>query len=91
MNTRLLILISILFLGISSLTFAQDGTALPFLQYPVSPSLNGMGATGTSLPTDDPFGFLYNPAQLGFTGRESNLSFSIYPSSVDFFRGISAH
>ncbi|MEJ2507174.1 MAG: hypothetical protein P8Y81_13020 [Ignavibacteriaceae bacterium] len=90
MNTRLLILISILFLGISSLTFAQDGTALPFLQYPVSPSLNGMGATGTSLPTDDPFGFLYNPAQLGFTGRESNLSFSIYPSSVDFFPGISA-
>ena len=90
MNTRLLILISILFLGISSLTFAQDGTALPFLQYPVSPSLNGMGATGTSLPTDDPFGFLYNPAQLGFTSRESNLSFSIYPSSANFSPVISA-
>jgi len=90
MNTRLLILVSILIWGVSSLAYAQDGTALPFLDYPVSPSLNGMGATGTSLPTNDPFAFLYNPAQLGFTGRESNLSFSIYPSSVDFSNILSA-
>jgi hypothetical protein len=85
-----LIILSAFILGISSLTSAQDGTALPFLDYPVSPSLNGMGAVGTALPTDDPFGFLYNPAQLGYTSRENNLSFSIYPSSVDFSPGISS-
>lgn len=90
MKTHRLILTSILILGISSSTSAQDGTALPFLNYPVSPSLNGMGAVGSSLPVDDPFGFLYNPAQLGYTSKTNNLSFSIYPSSVDFSPRISA-
>ena len=47
MKTHRLILISILIFGISSITSAQNGTALPFLDYPVSPSLNGMGAVGT--------------------------------------------
>ena len=63
-----------LFLILSSTVtlLSQGETAIPILQYPVSPLLYGMGATGTSLPTDDPFGFLYNPAQLGYTSQENN-------------------
>jgi len=38
--------------------FAQGEAAVPFLQLNPSPSLSAMGATGTALPTDDPFGFL---------------------------------
>ncbi len=66
----------------SSFVFAQGNAAIPFLLLPTSPSLSAMGATGTSLPTDDPFGFLVNPAQLGFTSQQNNLSFLFYPSNV---------
>jgi hypothetical protein len=76
----LLILLTIAFQNVS---VPQGETAVPFLTVPVSPLLNGIGATGTSLPTDDPFGFLFNPAQLGYISQENNFSFIIYPSSVD--------
>lgn len=76
-------LILFLTFAIQNVSVSQGETAIPLLQYPVSPSLSGMGATGTSLPTDDPFGFLYNPAQLGYTSQENNLSFIIYPSSLE--------
>ncbi|MCH7769914.1 MAG: hypothetical protein IIA49_02685 [Bacteroidetes bacterium] len=65
---------------LSSVTLAQ---AIPFLLLPLSPSLNAMGATGTSIPTDDPYGFLFNPAQLGYTSQTTNLSFIFYPSKVN--------
>ncbi|MFZ2324595.1 MAG: hypothetical protein WAV89_12975 [Ignavibacteriaceae bacterium] len=41
-----------------------------------------MGYTGTSLPIDDPYGFLLNPAQLGFTSQQNNFSLMVYPSKV---------
>jgi len=62
--------------------FAQG--AIPFLLNNPSPSLSAMGATGTALPTEDPFGFLWNPAQLGFTSFNNNLSFIFYPSKIDW-------
>ncbi|MCH9029857.1 MAG: hypothetical protein IH819_09650, partial [Bacteroidetes bacterium] len=65
---------------LSSVTLAQ---AIPFLLLPLSPALNAMGATGTSIPTDDPYGFLFNPAQLGYTSQTTNLSFIFYPSKVN--------
>ena len=65
-------------------SFAQGEAAVPFLLLNPSPSLSAMGATGTALPTEDPFGFLWNPAQLGFTSQTDNLSFIFYPSKLEW-------
>lgn len=75
------ILFAILF---QSNNLAQGEAAVPFLLLNPSPSLSAMGATGTALPTNDPFGFLWNPAQLGYTSQTNNLSFIFYPSPVDW-------
>ncbi len=70
----------LLFLNLFLVTnFAQS-----FLLLNPSPSLSAMGGTGAALPTEDPFGFLWNPAQLGFTSQSNNLSFIFYPSQVDW-------
>lgn len=71
---------SILFFN--TFTFAQGEAAVPFLLLQPSPSLSAMGQTGTALPTDDPFGFLWNPAQLGYTSQHNNLSYIFYPSKL---------
>jgi hypothetical protein len=78
--------LTILFLfNLFSITsFAQGEAAVPFLLLNPSPSLSAMGSTGTALPTEDPFGFLWNPAQLGYTSQTNNLSFIFYPSKVDW-------
>jgi hypothetical protein len=78
--------LSILFLfNLFSITnFAQGEAAVPFLLLNPSPSLSAMGATGTALPTEDPFGFLWNPAQLGLTSQTNNLSFIFYPSKLEW-------
>lgn len=78
--------LSILFLlNLFSITsFAQGEAAVPFLMLNPSPSQSAMGATGTALPTEDPFGFLWNPAQLGYTSQTNNLSFIFYPSKLEW-------
>jgi hypothetical protein len=63
-------------------TFAQFEAALPFLYENPSPELTGLGWTGVSLPNDNPLGFYYNPANLGFFAQENNLSIEIYPGTV---------
>jgi hypothetical protein len=60
-------------------SFAQSEAALPFLTIPVSPLNAGMGNTGTSLPSNDVFGFISNPAQLGYLSQHTNLSLQLYP------------
>ena len=65
-------------------TFAQGEAAVPFLLLNPSPSLSAMGATGAALPTNDPFAFLWNPAQLGYNSLHNNLSFIFYPTPVDW-------
>jgi hypothetical protein len=64
--------------------YAQGEAAIPLLVIQPSPSLSAMGQTGAALPTDDPFGFVWNPAQLGFTSQRNNLSFIFYPSNNYF-------
>ncbi len=72
------------FLIFSNKTFSQGEAAVPFLLLQPSPSLSAMGSTGTALPTDDPFGFLWNPAQLGHTSQTNNLSYIFYPSKLQW-------
>lgn len=82
MKTTIVLLSLLSFLTFTNKSFSQGESAVPFLTFPVSPSQTGMGATGASLPNDDPFGFLLNPAQLGHISQSTNLSFAFYPSKV---------
>ena len=84
MKTHKLILTAIQFLLATNFLFSQGEAALPFLVFPVSPAQNAMGATGTSLPIEDTYGFLFNPAQLGYTSQSNNLSFIFYPDKINF-------
>ncbi len=82
MKTNLLSLLIISFLLSSQNIYSQSEAAFPFMQLPTSPYLSGMGNTGTSIPTDDPFAFLNNPAQIGYSGQENDLAFEFYPSKI---------
>jgi len=84
MKNCILSFVLILTIGLQSVSLSQGEAAIPFLVLPVSPTQTAMGSTGTSLTTDDPYGFLLNPAQLGYTSQSNNLSFIFYPSSVEW-------
>ncbi|HSW56343.1 MAG TPA: hypothetical protein VLH59_14750 [Ignavibacteriaceae bacterium] len=84
MKTTSSLTILFLFSLFSITNFAQGEAAVPFLLLNPSPSLSAMGATGTALPTEDPFGFLWNPAQLGYISQTNNLSFIFYPSKLEW-------
>lgn len=58
--------------------FVSYGQEVPFLTFPVSSLNAGMGSVGTSLSTNDSYGFLYNPALLGYTSQFKNFSFQMY-------------
>ncbi|HSD64849.1 MAG TPA: hypothetical protein VLB50_13690, partial [Ignavibacteriaceae bacterium] len=80
MNIKLVISFTFLLLFSFNINlFTQSEAALPFLTLPVSPLNAGMGTTGTSLPSNDVFGFLSNPAQLGYLSQHTNLSVQLYP------------
>lgn len=76
MKLKCILIVSFLF---SIHLNAQSEAALPFLTIPVSPSNAGMGTTGTSLPSNDAFGFLSNPAILGYVSQNNNISLQLYP------------
>ena len=61
---------------------AHSQTAVPFLLVQPSPELNGMAGAFTALPTDDPFGSFYNPAQIGNFGHQDNFATHFYLSDV---------
>ncbi|MBK7499568.1 MAG: hypothetical protein IPI19_10785 [Ignavibacteriales bacterium] len=84
MKTTVLFLSIFFFLLITNKTFSQGEAAVPFLLLQPSPSLAAMGQTGTALPTEDPFGFLWNPAQLGYTSQNNNFSIIFYPSKLEW-------
>ena len=63
---------------VNPLTPAQGESALPFLNFPVSAVNAGMGSVGTALPSDNVYGFLYNPAQLGYSGDSSNFGVQFF-------------
>lgn len=84
MKTSSFLFIFALLYLFSVTSFAQGEAAVPFLLQNPSPSLSAMGATGTAPPTEDPFGFLWNPAQLGYTSQTNNLSYIFYPSKLEW-------
>lgn len=84
MKTTVLFLSLFFLLLFTNKTFSQGEAAVPFLLLQPSPSLAAMGQTGTALPTEDPFGFLWNPAQLGYTSQNNNFSFIFYPSKLNW-------
>jgi hypothetical protein len=76
-----ILLIVLLFIFLSTELLPQGEAAILFLSFPVSPTLNSMGGAGSSLPTDDPYGFIHNPAQLGYFGMLHNAAV-VFPNSV---------
>jgi hypothetical protein len=86
MKTKSFLTILFLFKLFSDTNYAQGEAAVPFLLLNPSPSLSAMGTTGAALPTEDPFGFLWNPAQLGYISQTNNLSFIFYPTKMELSR-----
>ena len=74
---KIIISLFIVFLLFAN-SFAQGETAVPFLKIHPSPRLNGMAGAFTALPTSDPFGQYFNPAQLGNFGRDNNISYAFH-------------
>lgn len=72
--------------------FSSSKSASPaeFLFLKISPSsqFNGMGSVGNSLPTDDVFGFYYNPAQLGNFAKNNNFGFQFYPQKTKWLKDL---
>ncbi len=83
-------LIFVLLFSLASFTFPQGAAAVPFLSIQQSPFLQGAGQTGVAIITDDPIGFYYNPAVLGFTAKSNHVSFLFLPKKVEWlnFYGI---
>lgn len=67
----------------SSNIFAQGEAALPFLNIPLSPNNIGIGGAGAALFSDNEFGFLMNPAMIGYQGKENHIGLNIYPSKTN--------
>ncbi len=91
MKTTIIVLSFISILLFTNKSFSQGESAVPFLLLQPSPSLAAMGQTGTALPTEDPFGFLWNPAQLGYTSQKNNFSFIFYPSKLEWLPSLNAN
>jgi hypothetical protein len=83
---KYVLLISLLFLAfqIGNENYAQGEAAIPVLELNPSPKFDAMGMVGTSIPNNDPFGFYYNPAQLGYNSQSNNISFQFFPSKVNW-------
>ncbi|WP_456409153.1 hypothetical protein [Caldithrix abyssi] len=74
-------LVSLMFCS-SSVSFAQGSTAVPFVTIHPAPHLNGMAGAFTALPTADPFGQFFNPAQLATFARQNNFAVQFYPQKT---------
>jgi hypothetical protein len=76
----------ILFLLFSyTVIFPQIYPALPFLLNQQSPIFYGAGEIGTAVPMQDPVGFYYNPAQLGYYSQNNNVSIFFMPDKTVLF------
>jgi len=64
-------------------SIAQEAPLL--LEILPSPSINGHGGAGTAFPSEDAFGFFYNPAHLGNIGNKINFSLHVYPQKMSLF------
>jgi len=79
---KVLIILILIFLPSSLL--AQGGVAVPFVRINPSPQLNAMAGAFSGLPTSNPFGMFFNPAQLGQFARTYNFSTSFYIRKADW-------
>ena len=70
---RVLWTVCILVFGVFTNALAQHVLGY-FLLIEPSAGLHGIASSGTGLSTTDPFGFYYNPAQLGIPGKGSRVS-----------------
>lgn len=68
----------------ASLIFSQGQTAVPFLTFQQSAFLQGTGQTGAAVISEDPLGFYYNPAVLGFTAKSNHISSFFLSNKVDW-------
>ncbi len=89
-TSKFLLVFIFIFVLLQDSGFAQGEAAVPFLLLQPSPSLSAMGQTGTALPTEDPFGFVWNPAQLGYTNQDNSLRYIFYPSKIDWIPAFNA-
>lgn len=69
-----------IFFVLNTFCFGQGpGTAaVPFILIGPSPGLGGGESAAAVLPTDDAFGFHYNPAQLGVFAKNNNFATQFY-------------
>lgn len=68
----IVIMFSALFSFMPASVFAQGSYAVPFILSGPSAYLEASGGAFTAMPTDDAFGFYYNPAQLGQFSQDNN-------------------
>lgn len=81
-------LLSIIFILFPFATNAQGYAALPSLGLNPNPQSFGMGMSGVSLPTNDPLGFYFNPAILGYSSQSNNLAIQFYTNKVSWMPGL---
>jgi hypothetical protein len=73
-----------IFASYPSILNSQTPGSTDFLIYPPSPVAQAMGGAGVALPTDDAFGMYFNPAILGISAKENNISANFYPVKHKF-------
>lgn len=87
MKYIIVVKIIILYFGFSTNLQAQGEYAVPFLNYDLSPKLNGMAGTFTGLPTTEVYGAYFNPAQIGVFSQQYNFAVGFYPQKTDWLPG----
>ncbi len=73
---------------LSTTLFAQGEAAIPFITFQQSIQMIGAGQIGAAIANNDPFGFYYNPAQLGHTARTNHFSVMFLPEKINWILGI---
>jgi hypothetical protein len=73
------IILSVLFS--CTIIFAQSWSILNYLSIQQSPLFNGAGEIGAAVPMQDPAGYYYNPAQLGYYSLNNNVSIFFMPGN----------
>ena len=73
------IILSVLFS--CTVIFAQNWSILNYLSIQQSPLFSGAGGIGAAVPMQDPVGYYYNPAQLGYYSLNNNLSIFFMPGN----------
>ena len=73
------IILSVLFS--CTLTFAQAWSILNYLSIQQSSLFSGAGQIGAAVPMQDPVGYYYNPAQLGYYSLNNNVSIFFMPGN----------